>query len=207
LPGWQQFASRHGGDDNQVVAVALEHNGAERARPFVEQAGVTFPVLVDEEGVSSGLFGFKAVPNGVLVEANGTIRWAKYGGFSIENADDLDTVRRFFAGEEIESRAQPNAAYELSEDDSREITRLMGEGHQLAAEGEVSRAVELWRRALHKDPENLVIRKQIWSAEHPEKFHPTIDWEWQKGQLRREREEEIAQGVCGPDGCPIPALS
>ena len=54
------------------------------------------------------------------------------------------------------------------------------------------------------DPENLTIRKQIWMAEYPEKFHPTIDFDWQKGQLAHEREEEIAQGICGSDGCPLP---
>jgi hypothetical protein len=41
-------------------------------------------------------------------------------------------------------------------------------------------------------------------AEHPEKFHPTIDVDWQRGQLTRERADEIAQGICGPDGCPLP---
>ena len=41
-------------------------------------------------------------------------------------------------------------------------------------------------------------------AQHPEKFHPTIDWDWQRTQLKQEREAEIAAGICGPDGCPVP---
>ena len=61
-----------------------------------------------------------------------------------------------------------------------------------------------WRAALHLDPDNLVIRKQVWAACSPEKFHPAIDWQWQKEQREQERGEEIAAGVCGPDGCPIP---
>lgn len=182
----------------------MEHNGAEHARPFVEQAGATFPVLVDEEGASSTLFGFKAVPNGVLIDADGTIRWAKYGGFSVDNADDVDVVSRFFAGEEIEPYAQPEAAYHISGEDSREIGHLVQRGHALVQQGETVDAVRHWRQALHKDPENLVIRKQIWAAEHPEKFHPVIDWDWQRAQLQQERAEEVAQGVCGPDGCPLP---
>ncbi|MBA2759910.1 MAG: hypothetical protein H0U38_09505 [Chloroflexia bacterium] len=66
--------------------------------------------------------------------------------------------------------------------------------------------VRHWRRALDMDPENLVIRKQIWAARFPEKFHPVIDWDWQKTQLEQERAEEVARDVCGPDGCPLPPM-
>jgi hypothetical protein len=41
-------------------------------------------------------------------------------------------------------------------------------------------------------------------ATYPEKFHPTIDFAWQQWQLGREREAELARGICGPDGCPLP---
>ena len=53
-------------------------------------------------------------------------------------------------------------------------------------------------------PDMTLPRLNVWSALHPEKFHPTIDWAWQKEQLAREREEEIAANTCGPDGCPLP---
>lgn len=162
-------------------------------------------MLVDEKGASITLFGFKAVPNGVLIDTDGAIRWAKYGGFSVENAEDVDVVRRFFAGETVEPYAQQENPYRLSEEQSQDVERLVLHGHQLARRGQSARAVELWRQALHMDPENLVIRKQIWEAEFPEKFHPVIDMEWQKGQLQRERAEEVAQGICGPDGCPLPS--
>lgn len=44
-----------------------------------------------------------------------------------------------------------------------------------------------------------------WMAEHPERFHPTIDFAWQQGLLASERAEEIVASICGPDGCPLPA--
>ncbi|CAA9563857.1 MAG: hypothetical protein AVDCRST_MAG19-2056 [uncultured Thermomicrobiales bacterium] len=34
-----------------------------------------------------------------------------------------------------------------------------------------------WQAALRWDPENLVLREQIWAARYPERFHPTIDWD------------------------------
>jgi hypothetical protein len=47
-------------------------------------------------------------------------------------------------------------------------------------------ALRWWRRALELDPRNFTVRKQVWRAEHPERFYPTIDAEWQKEQLARE---------------------
>jgi hypothetical protein len=38
------------------------------------------------------------------------------------------------------------------------------------------------------DPDNLVIRKQLWRADHPERFGEVIDGDWQRQQLARERE-------------------
>ena len=83
----------------------------------------------------------------------------------------------------------------------------MRRGAACFARGARDEAVAEWRRALQLDPGNLTIRKQIWMAEHPDKFHPTIDVDWQQGQLARERDEEIARGICGPDGCPLPRRS
>ena len=176
------------------------------ARPFVEQAEVEFPVLVDETGTSSAQFGFKVVPNGVLIDEDGTIQWAKYGGFSIDNADDVDVVRRFLSGAQIEPSIQAEPPYQLSENDSETVERLTRDARRLANIGETDAAVKAWRQALHLDPQNLVIRKQIWEAQHPERFHPIIDYDWQKVQLQQERDDEVAQGICGPDGCPVPSM-
>jgi tetratricopeptide (TPR) repeat protein len=53
-------------------------------------------------------------------------------------------------------------------------------------QGRTAEALESWRSALALDPANFTVRKQIWMIEHPEKFYPTIDFEWQKEQLARE---------------------
>jgi hypothetical protein len=53
--------------------------------------------------------------------------------------------------------------------------------------GDQEGALAAWRAALAADPDNYVVRKQIWVVEHPERFYPTIDWTWQKAQLARER--------------------
>ncbi len=187
-----------------MVGIALEHSGRAAAAPFVEAAGATFPIVVDEHGITSAHLGFKAVPNGVLVDEVGVIQWAKFGGFSIENAEDVAVVERFLAGDDPGSSPDTAQPYQLGPTERELVATKLQLGHVFAGEGRGEDAVAAWRDALRFDPENLTIRKQIWAAEHPERFHPTIDWDWQRTQLKFEREQEIAAGICGPDGCPLP---
>ena len=182
----------------------MEHLGADAARGFVEAAGAAFPTVVDEQGISSGQFGFKVVPNGVLVDEAGTVRYVKEGGFSVENAKNVAAVERFLGGEDPGIAERDRAPYALGPVERELIATKVWLGRMLDAQGRRAEAVAEWRGALQLDPENFVIRKQIWAAEHPEKFHPTIDFDWQREQLRQEREEEVAQGICGPNGCPVP---
>ncbi len=182
----------------------MEHTGGDAARPFVERAQTTFPTVVDEHGITSTLLGFKAVPNGVLVDEDGVVRWAKYGGFSIDKPEDVAVVERFLGGGDPGPSPVRATPYTLGPVERELVDTKLRLGRLLDSLDRRDEAVTEWRAALRLDPENLVIRKQIWAARHPERFHPTIDWDWQRDQLQREQEDEIARGVCGADGCPIP---
>ncbi len=153
--------------------------------------------------MTSSAFGFKAVPNGILIDPEGIIRYTKYGGFSVDKHEDVATVERFLKGEAISSGPQAVEAYVLSPAERELVETKLKLGGLLYSTGKREEALEEWQAALRYDPENLVIRKQIWAVRFPDKFHPTIDWDWQKEQLRKERQAEIEAGVCGLDGCPI----
>ena len=181
----------------------MEHTGAESARPFADPVKSSITTVADEYGNTTRALDFKAVPNGVLVDPDGTIRWAKFGGFSIDNPDDVATVERFIRGQDPGPSPEVSHPYSLGKTEQELIETKLRLGRLLDETGRSDEAIQEWTGALHRDPENLVIRKQIWMAKFPEKFHPTIDFDWQKEQLGREREEEIAAGVCGPDGCPL----
>ena len=60
---------------------------------------------------------------------------------------------------------------------------------QLALGNREAAAASL-KLALRYDRANFVIRKQIWMIEHPDRFFPEIDWDWQRAQLAKEREAE-----------------
>jgi hypothetical protein len=188
----------------EVISVASEHGGAENARPYVEAAKTTFPTAIDDSGVTAVAFGFKVVPNGLLVDEAGIIRYAKYGGFSIDHPEDVAAVTRFAAGGDPGASPPSDTPYELGGLERELVATHLRLARVLDSLGRVDEAVAEWQAALRIDPRNFVVRKQIWAARHPEKFHPTIDFAWQTVQLAQEREAELAAGICGPDGCPLP---
>ncbi|MBM3216584.1 tetratricopeptide repeat protein [Candidatus Poribacteria bacterium] len=81
------------------------------------------------------------------------------------------------------------AAYERALELGAESASVhFGLGALLMAQGRKNEAVDHLRRALRLEPNNYVIRKQIWALEHPDRFYEGgIDWDWQREQLERER--------------------
>ena len=67
-----------------------------------------------------------------------------------------------------------------------EALEIFAEGVGSLAGGDTTAALKTWRRALALDPDNFLIRSQIWSVENPERFWPSVDRAWQEAQLVRE---------------------
>ena len=205
---WQDVYERIRGPEVEFIAIALDPSGADAPRPFVEAAGATYPVLVDAIGQASARYGFKVVPNGVLVDEAGIIRYRRDGGFSNADARDLEAVMSFARGDDPgASPPRDDDRYVLGPVERELVDAKMELGQRLSAAGRTEEAVRHWQDALHRDPDNLTIRKAIWAVRFPERFHPVIDFDWQEVQLEAERAEEIGQGFCGPDGCPLPGAS
>ena len=53
--------------------------------------------------------------------------------------------------------------------------------------GDRERAASALRKAWAIEPNNWIIRKQIWAVEHPEQFYPAINPNWQRQQLEKEK--------------------
>jgi len=59
-------------------------------------------------------------------------------------------------------------------------------GEKLYREGETDEAVAEWRKAVALEPDNYIIRKQIWAVQNPERFYSgNVDYDWQAEQLRQ----------------------
>ena len=66
---WQHYL----GQDLVVLAIAADRSGDSAVRKFVEQTGVTFPVLLDPEGVVRNQYEVIALPTSYLIGRDGKI--------------------------------------------------------------------------------------------------------------------------------------
>jgi len=223
---WQQFLAQRADSDFAFLSVAVDVE-PERVRPFV--AGYAFPTVVDRAGLLGRTYDFDVVPNGLLLDAAGVLRFKHIGGFDVRRADivaqldallatdfareplptlvrqeplELETLLaeaaaapddaslQFALGEALLQRGRASEAEAALRRavtlDPRDWSAPFALGVALHHQRRTPEALECWRTALALDPANYTVRKQIWMVKHPERFYPTIDFDWQQEQLERE---------------------
>ena len=163
----------------------MDIGGPEAVRIWTERAGLTFPTLLDPENRLGAVFGFKAIPNGILLNPAGTIRYTKFGGFDVANAADLSAVEAAIAS--TPSMTASNREAVQIDQRAAQAALLLRDGAAQIEAGNRAAGLLALREALRLDPANFVIRKQLWRADHPERFGEVIDSDWQQTQLARER--------------------
>ena len=162
--------------------MAMDVQG-EKARPYVEKAKPVFPTVVDSDNLLGQLFGFKAIPNGILVDEEGVIRYSKFGGFDIRRSEHAQLLERWAGGLPLEESAEASEALDPHHQQAIDYFR---QGIALYHQGKVEEALALWRQGVALEPDNYVIRKQIWAVEHPERFYEgKVDYAWQREQIEQ----------------------
>ncbi len=237
LPVWQQFYEAHQNQNFEILAIAMDAQGAEVARRFTEAAGVRFPAAVDRAQGLWDLYGFNVVPNGFFVDENGILRYAKVGGFEVRNPDDAQAIEDLLAApagasppasgsppsfgdpqqalreaEQAVARDPANIQLRLTLAERRaELGLLEQARHDFQAllagnprsaralvglatvyldEGDRDKALAALKQAWAIQPDNWIIRKQIWAIEHPEEFYPAINPQWQRERIKQEKASE-----------------
>ena len=190
---WQRFFEKHSEAGVEILAVAMDAGGPEVARQHARAAGARYPVLVDTEGLLATQYGFRAIPNGWIIDGDGVIRFRQVGGFDIRKPEVAETVDRVLAGG-ISLPGDATAARP-----SVDGAAAFQEGVRLLRAGRRRDALDAWMRAAEADPENLLIRKQIWYLLYPERFEPEVDSAWQKAQREREARLGIRNANPVPD--------
>jgi tetratricopeptide (TPR) repeat protein len=101
-----------------------------------------------------------------------------------------DASLHFALGDALLTEGRPGEAEPLFaravELNAGDWSAAFGLGTALYQQGNLAGALRWWKVARQLDPPNFTVRKQIWMVEHPERFYPTIDLDWQKEQLRLE---------------------
>ncbi len=156
----------------------MDAQGPDRVRLFVEGGNLSYPVLVDLENVLGGSYGFLAIPNAFIVDETGILRYQRLSTFTIKKPEIRAELEAVLAG--VPAASGGDAAAPV-----KEAAALFARGVAVLRAGLREEALALWRRAFTLDPNNFLIRKQIWAVEHPEKFYPQIDFDWQKERLDR----------------------
>jgi hypothetical protein len=160
----------------------MDAQGAVKARPYVELATGTFQTVVDAENMLGGMYGFRAIPNGYLIDENGVVEYEKLGGFDIRKPETASIVNRWADGEGLAAAQNPKA--EAKDGPSAKAIALFQKGLELYNSDSVGEAMALWQQGLALDPDNYIILKQIWAVENPDRFYAgDIDYDWQREQM------------------------
>ena len=161
----------------------MDAQGPEKARPYMEAAAATFPCVVDGENVLGQVFSCKAIPNAVFVDEEGVVRYIKRGGFDIRKPELAHLLEAWVVGPSPQELAQAGDEEGILNPEALQHFR---QGLDLYRDGKAQEAVAEWRKGMALEPDNFIIRKQIWAVENPERFYQgKVDYDWQREQLSR----------------------
>lgn len=167
----------------EIISIAIDAQGDDKILPYVQRAKADFITVKDELNLLGQLYGFKAVPNCFLIDEKGIVQYKKLGGFDIRKNEFRSIVDQW-ASTTGDLATGPSDA-ELSPDHTR-ANDLFRQGAEMQQQGMVAEAVALWKQGADLEPDNWIIRKQVWAAENPGKFYDAeVDFDWQKEQIAK----------------------
>lgn len=73
MPSMERLHQRMRGKDFAMLAVSEDDDGATSVRPFVQQMGLTFPVLLDVDGIVPPRYGVTGYPETFLIDRSGRV--------------------------------------------------------------------------------------------------------------------------------------
>lgn len=81
MPALEAVYQQYAGTDIALLAVnATDQDNLNSAAAFVDELGLTFPILVDEEGIVGRLYQVSALPSTFFIRPDGTIEEVVIGG-------------------------------------------------------------------------------------------------------------------------------
>ncbi len=79
IPGFVELQEEFGEEGLTFVGVSLDEGGFEVVRPFAEEMGINYPLVVDDGTVASRFGGVPALPTTFVVGPEGTVQFARPG--------------------------------------------------------------------------------------------------------------------------------
>ena len=82
------------GKDFVMLAVSEDQDGLAAVKPFVQQEGLTFPILLDREGVVSLRYGVTGYPETFIIDRDGRVIQHIIGPADWDSEQAYDHFRR-----------------------------------------------------------------------------------------------------------------
>jgi len=195
LPGWQRFYEQHRAKAFEIVAVAVDVQGADRAKPWAEKAGAKFTTLVDQEAKLGAMFGLNYVPFSILIDEQGKIVRAPQHVSVAKDTHRATIAEWIEKGDEHLQKPASSLPRDAPAFADVEAELRFARAALLLRRGQTANATAELKRALARDPDNWLIRKQIWALEHPDRFYDgPVDFGWQRAQLQKEADSARGDG-------------
>ena len=179
LPVWQKTYKELFADDDNVefVSVAMDAIYHDKVKQFHQSAKAEFTTLIDTDNSLSKLMGFKVVPNILLINSDGELEYWKFGKADIRNSYYKNLIKRWISREKINILPKDN------------FINASNQNHQLSL-GKFNEYVNTGNLRVNEvrglELDNMIVRKQLWAKENPEKFYQgNIDSDWQKQNLEK----------------------
>ena len=179
LPVWQKTYKELFADDDNVefLSVAMDAIYHDKVKQFHQSAKAEFTTLIDTDNSLSKLMGFKVVPNILLINSDGELEYWKFGKADIRNSYYKNLIKRWISREKINILPKDN------------FINASNQNHQLSL-GKFNEYVNTGNLSVNEvrelELDNMIVRKQLWAKENPEKFYQgNIDSDWQKQNLEK----------------------
>lgn len=169
-----------------MVSIAVDAQGPEKVKPYLQAADATFVTLVDRTNMLSSILGFKAVPNGILIDQLGILSYQKYGGFDIRKPEFRRIIEAWVKGASPGSLGSHMKDNVMGGPEHEQALKHFQTGVNYYNQGKLRESLIEWEKGRNLDPDSWVIRKQIWAVQNPEKFYDgEVDSDWQRQQIEQ----------------------
>ena len=99
MPAMQQLYQAYKDKGLEIVAVSVDTASTGEVRAFVEELGLTFPVLHDRDSLVSRLYSNPGVPSSYLIDPQGKVAYRVLGEYDWFGENAKNTVEKLLQAE------------------------------------------------------------------------------------------------------------
>ncbi|MFQ5432686.1 MAG: TlpA disulfide reductase family protein [Nitrospinota bacterium] len=101
MPSMEALYNKLKGDKFAMLAISIDEDGLKSVGPFVEEYGLTFPILLDPSSKTSKKFKTTGVPETFIVNKDGIIIYHSLGPENWERPEFYETITKLINDQPI----------------------------------------------------------------------------------------------------------